>query len=86
VEIDILRKEALVQCKDLASVDTLVNQLSPKKSFFNLLSYHDLLKDRDSEVMTRKKMLNLAKRNNAHLQEVNDKTLERIIQSTKKVK
>ena len=86
LEVDKNKKEAFVQCKDLASVDIILNEFNKKKSFFTVSSYQDLLENVDSEVMNKKALLHLIKRNNEEMQNINDKTLERIINSTKKVK
>ena len=86
LKIDHVNKVVYVECKDISSVDTFVKELSNKKSFFTVFSYKDLLKNVNTERMNKKSLLHLLKRNNEELQNINDKTLDRIINKTKKVK
>ena len=86
IETNQQKKEIFIKFKDLSSVDTFVKEFADKKSFFSVLSYHNLVEQCDSEMISKKSILNLIKRNNEELQKTTNATLDRIISKTKRVK
>lgn len=73
-------------CKDIPQVDQMVKIFYQRKSYWEITSYHDLVKANQKGFMGRRELLNLAKRNNKGLQALDANNLERLIHQTKKVK